>query len=94
MKSKSKPLGCPTLRRRKWQTLTLPLLLASFAMMAGCADRVVVKTDFCTPWKPIFVSRADVLTDPTAKAIRDHDETGVKLGCWPAPAKAKPAPKR
>ncbi|KZC28528.1 hypothetical protein RhoFW510T8_10500 [Rhodanobacter sp. FW510-T8] len=62
-------------------------------MMAGCADRVVVKTDFCTPWKPIFVSRADVLTDPTAKAIRDHDETGVKLGCWPAPKKAKPAPK-
>jgi hypothetical protein len=44
-----------------------------------------VKTDFCTPWKAIYASRSDVLTDGTARQIKDHDETGVKLGCWPAP---------
>ena len=56
-------------------------------MTAGCAERVVVKTDFCTPWRVIYASRKDVLTDGTAKAIKTHDETGVKLGCWPAPQK-------
>jgi hypothetical protein len=60
-------------------------------MMAGCAERSSVKTDFCTPRRAIYVSRADVLTDGTAKAIKAHDKTGVKLGCWPAPAPA-PSP--
>jgi hypothetical protein len=49
----------------------------------------VVRTDFCTPWRAIYVSRQDVLSNSTAVAIKDHDETGVRLGCWPAPAKAK-----
>jgi hypothetical protein len=57
-------------------------------MMAGCGERVVVKTDFCTGWEAIYVSRQDVLTDATAKAIKAHDEHGVKAGCWKAPQKA------
>lgn len=58
--------------------------------MAGCGKQIEVKTDFCTPWRAIYVSRQDVLTDGTAKAVKAHDETGVKLGCWPAPKSAKP----
>lgn len=67
-------------------------MLAGLAI-SGCTPRVVVKTDFCTPWRAIFASRQDVLTDGTAKAIKAHDETGVKLGCWPAPPR-KTAPKK
>lgn len=63
-------------------------------MMAGCAERVAVKTDFCTSWRAIYVSPQDVLTDGTAKAIKAHDETGVKLACWPAPKPHKPTPKK
>ena len=42
-------------------------------------------TDYCTPWRAIYPSKADVLTDGTAKQILDHDRTGVKLGCWKSP---------
>lgn len=40
------------------------------------------KTDVCGPWKPIYVSSDDVLTDSTAKAVLQHDETGAKLCGW------------
>lgn len=73
-------------RHSRWRLLILLPLLESFGMLAGCAPRTVVKTDFCTPWQPILVGGADVLTDATAKAILTHDQTGVKLGCWKAPA--------
>lgn len=36
----------------------------------------------CSWAKPIYVSPDDVLTDPTAKAIRDHDETGKRICGW------------
>lgn len=38
--------------------------------------------DNCTPWAPIYVSKQDVLTDATAKAILRYDETGAKLCEW------------
>lgn len=53
--------------------------------MAGCVPQVRTVTDYCTPWRPIYVAANDVLSDPTAKAILEHDRTGVKLGCWKAP---------
>ena len=68
-------------------------MLIMLLPLGGCVTTAGRATDPCAPWKPIYVSRADVLTDGTAKQIRDHDETGVKLGCWPAPTKAKAAPK-
>lgn len=39
-------------------------------------------TDYCTPWRPIYPSEQDVLTDGTARQIRDHDLTGAKLCGW------------
>lgn len=76
-------------RRNGWKLLILLPLLASSAMTAGCATRQIVKTDFCSPWRAIYVSRADTLTAGTATQIKAHDETGVKMGCWPEPKKAK-----
>lgn len=72
-------------RLNPWRLAPLLLLSVSFAMMAGCVQQVRTVTDYCTPWKPIYVAANDVLSDPTAKAILEHDETGVKLGCWKAP---------
>src|SRR6185312_8584196 len=77
--------ACRTRQLRLW-TLLIPALL-----LAGCATtgRVI---DPCAGWSPIVVSKADRLTDGTAKQILAHDLHGVDQGCWPAPAKAKPAP--
>jgi len=86
-----------TRRRNVSAMLTRALLLASCAMAGlgeGCTPRVVVKVDHCTGWAAIRPAKADVLTDGTAKQILAHDQHGIDMGCWPAPAKAKPAPKR
>ena len=85
MKPMLKSQRYPSHRRNVWQMPTLLLLLASCAMAAGCQPRVIVKTDFCTGWKPIIVSPDDVLTDPTAKQIFAHDEHGVAIKCWKKP---------
>lgn len=90
MKSRQRFRNYHPLRRSKWRRLILLLLLASFVTMAGlategCTPRTIVKTDFCTGWKPIMVCKADVLTDGTAKQILAHDQHGVDMKCWPAP---------
>lgn len=36
----------------------------------------------CGPWRPILVSRADALTEDTARAILAHNLTGAKLCSW------------
>lgn len=55
--------------------------------MAGCAATAPPRTiiENCGPWSPIVVSKADVLTDSTAKQILSHDCVGVRLHCWPPP---------
>lgn len=70
--------SCRMRRRSRWAALPLTLLLAS--CKTGPETRTVL--DNCTPWAPIYVSRQDVLTDATAKAILRHDETGAKLCGW------------
>jgi len=49
-----------------------------------------VKRDPCAGWAAIYPSKADVLTDGTAKQILAHDLHGVAAGCWPAPKSVKP----
>lgn len=87
---KLKPRSSRMLRPKLLAWLIRQALLASCVMMVGCATKPAPRPDYCAPWKPIYVSRVDVLSDGTARAIRDHDETGVHLGCWPAPAKVAP----
>ena len=75
------------------QLLLVGCVTAGLAI-EGCAPRVLVKVDHCTGWAAIHPSKADVLTDGTAKQILSHDEHGVAMGCWPAPKSAKAAPKK
>lgn len=56
-------------------------LLGTFALMAGCVTKPT-KLDPCAGWEPILPSRADVLTDGTARQILAHDEHGKAIGCW------------
>jgi hypothetical protein len=57
------------------------LLLASLTLLGACAQSGA-GTSACSGWKPIYVSRADVLTDGTARAILAHNETGRALCGW------------
>lgn len=88
-----KPMSkSPSYRMRphsRLRRLILPLLLASCATMAGCATRPVVTPNPCAGWVAIYPSKADVLTDGTAKQILAHDRHGVDVKCWAAPG-AKP----
>lgn len=60
----------------------------ALACSACAAPQVRTVTDYCTPWRPIYVSKQDVLTDGTARAILEHDRTGAKLCGW-TPSKVK-----
>lgn len=55
--------------------------LASLMLLSGCASGGA-GTDPCGPWRPILISRADALTDGTAKAVLAHNETGRRLCGW------------
>ena len=72
------------MRRPSRWLLLIPLLL-----LASCATPAsrVIKPDPCAGWSPIYVSKQDVLTDLTAKAVLAHDLHGVQAGCWKAPVK-------
>lgn len=38
--------------------------------------------DVCGPWRPILVGPEDQFSDPTARAILTHNETGRELCGW------------
>lgn len=74
----------------------MPLSL-SVALLSSCATdgpaikpepevKIVTQTrlvDTACDWtKPIFVSKSDVLTDETARAILAHNQTGAKNCGW------------
>lgn len=57
------------------------LWLASLSLLSACATGGP-GTDACGPWRPIYVSRADVLTEGTARQVLAHNETGARLCGW------------
>ena len=71
------------------------LLLASLTLTACCTTsgeskapepQVVVRTrtvDTACDWtKPIYVDKADLLTDDTAQAILAHNRAGARVCGW------------
>lgn len=72
----------------------LGLSLLALLELAGCsvacpptvAPEVITKTrvvDTGCDWvKPIYLNKADMLTDETAKAILAHDQAGAKACNW------------
>lgn len=54
------------------------LALAMVALLSGCALGGPV-TDACLVTSPIWISRADVLSDGTARQVLQHNETWADL---------------
>lgn len=44
--------------------------------------KVAVAPDFCATSQAIYVSKTDVISDTTARAILQHNLTGRKLCGW------------
>jgi hypothetical protein len=55
--------------------------LAFLTLLASCASGGA-GIDACGAWRPILVSRADTLTNGTARQILAHNETGARLCSW------------
>jgi len=62
----------------------LILLAIAGAVIAGCQPETRPVSDFCLLSKPILVSRLDVFTPETAKAILEYNERGAALCGWKA----------
>jgi hypothetical protein len=58
------------------------ILLATPILLPGCSAASGSATSVCGPWRPILVSRQDVLTRGTAADILAHNETGRRLCAW------------
>lgn len=55
--------------------------LGILTLLGGCSA-IGGGTDACGPWRPILVSRGDVLTDGTARQLLAHNEAGRALCGW------------
>ena len=75
-------LKCNAYQMRQLRWLA-PLLL--ILLLVGCKSGPAIKPDLCAGWAAIYPSKADVLSDGTAKQILAHDLHGVEQGCWAAP---------
>lgn len=76
MKQTSKFSAC-RMRQLRLSVLLIPVLL-----LAACKTSPAIKPDPCAGWSVICPSKADILTDGTAKQILGHDEHGVAAKCW------------
>lgn len=74
------------MRKWKWTHYLLAALLTSFAA-TGCGMLTtekpeVVDSSYCMTAKPIYISKNDVISDDTARAILEHNLTGAKNCGW------------
>lgn len=59
------------------------MLIGLLILLSGCAGSgAATRLEVCGPWQPIYVSKADVLTEGTARQILAHNEVGRALKCW------------
>lgn len=58
------------------------LSLASLILLAGCETSGPATDGFCLEAKPIYVSKADVLTADTARQVLAHNEHGAARCGW------------
>lgn len=52
------------------------------ALLTACATGGAVTKEFCAIARPILISKADSLTDGTARQILNHNEIGARLCGW------------
>lgn len=72
------------MRNSKWTRFLLAALLTSF-VGTGCGTVTkpeVADSSYCMTAKPIYISKGDVISDETARAILEHNLTGAKNCGW------------
>ncbi|ALG72133.1 hypothetical protein VY88_02990 [Azospirillum thiophilum] len=52
------------------------------ALLSGCATSGAGTEGGCAAFRPIYTSRADMLTDGTAEQLLAHNLTGARLCRW------------
>lgn len=57
-------------------------MLIAVAVLSGCAKTGSVIESGCVIFEPIYISRADVLTEGTAVQIEAHNLTGRAVCGW------------
>ena len=57
------------------------LCAVSALLLSGCSTNGR-ETDPCGPWRAIYVSKSDVLSEDTARALLAHNRTGAALCAW------------
>lgn len=57
-------------------------LLGTLILLAACAGNGNVPSDPCGPFRPIYVAKADTLTEDTARALLAHNRSGAALCGW------------
>lgn len=68
--------------------LYLLVVLLILLGATGCVTKTpLVQPDYCATAMPIYVSKSDVISDMTARAILEHNLTGQKLCGWGKKAK-------
>lgn len=59
-------------------------MCAVLALLGACetSGPVTDQAQVCAGWKPILISRDDLLTEATAQQIEAHNEFGASIECW------------
>ena len=65
-------------RVRVWMLM----LVGALILLPACAGGGRVTDPACATWRPIYVSRGDVLSPETARQILAHNETGASICGW------------
>ena len=65
-------------------TLFLGALLIGCAMSGRATKTAPVAPDICSPWRPIYLTKAEakMLSDESARQILAHNQTGERLCNW------------
>lgn len=73
-------------------TLCLGALLIGCAMSGRATKTAPVAPDICSPWRPIYLTKAEakMLSDESAGQILAHNQTGERLCHWQPKAPSKP----
>lgn len=59
-----------------------PLLISCVTTGCVTAKSEPAPPDYCATAKPIYIGKADVISDATAREILEHNETGRTLCGW------------
>jgi len=65
----------------KLKIYAVALMLVAI-LLGGCNGGPATGVDVCGPWRPIYLSTSDQLTQATGRQILAHNEIGERLCGW------------